>query len=410
MDTADINKLRCERFNLATEKFYDDGKATLSSEEQARVEQDVDYVYKYAKNIKEVNPLSPLLYREKHVQFLKRGLNSLSESYHCLDASRPWLCYWILHSLELLNETISDELKSNVAKFLEKCQSPDGGFGGGPYQAAHLAPTYAAVNSLCILDTQEAYQVINRKTLYEFLKKLKQDDGSYRMHLGGEIDIRGAYCALSAASLTNILSPELFKGTAEWIARCQTYEGGFGGVPGLEAHGGYSFCGFATLVLLGEEKLCNILSLLRWLVNKQMRFEGGFQGRTNKLVDGCYSFWQGGTFPLVHRYLSVTAGRALNMERWLFHQAALQEYLLLCCQNPSGGLVDKPGKYRDYYHTCYTLSGLSVAQHFIGGAARNNLVIGHPQNELSPTHPVYNIGLDAALNVKEYFSKLDVNG
>lgn len=28
-----------------------------------------------------------------------------------------------------------------------------------------------------------------------------------------------------------------------------------------------------------------------------MKLEGGFQGRTNKLVDGCYSFWQGGSFP-----------------------------------------------------------------------------------------------------------------
>jgi protein farnesyltransferase subunit beta len=29
--------------------------------------------------------------------------------------------------------------------------------------------------------------------------------------------------------------------------------------------------------------------------------EGGFNGRTNKLVDGCYSFWQGGLFPLLQR-------------------------------------------------------------------------------------------------------------
>ena len=33
---------------------------------------------------------------------------------------------------------------------------------GGPGQVAHLAPTYAAVNALCILGTEEAYQVINR--------------------------------------------------------------------------------------------------------------------------------------------------------------------------------------------------------------------------------------------------------
>ena len=85
--------------------------------------------------------------------------------------------------------------------------------------------------------------------------------------------------------------------------RCQTYEGGFGGAPGMEAHGGYSFCGLAALILIGKEKLCNVDRLLRWAANRQMRLEGGFQGRTNKLVDGCYSFWQGGIFPLLHKLL-----------------------------------------------------------------------------------------------------------
>ena len=31
----------------------------------------------------------------------------------------------------------------------------------------------------------------------------------------------------------------------------------------------------------------------------QGTIEGGFMGRTNKLVDGCYSYWQGGLFPLL---------------------------------------------------------------------------------------------------------------
>ncbi len=29
--------------------------------------------------------------------------------------------------------------------------------------------------------------------------------------------------------------------------------------------------------------------------------EGGFMGRTNKLVDGCYSYWQGALFPLLQQ-------------------------------------------------------------------------------------------------------------
>ena len=59
--------------------------------------------------------------------------------------------------------------------------------------------------------------------------------------------------------------------------RCQTYEGGFGGVPGMEAHGGYSFCGLAALMLMGKGHLCDTDSLLRWAANRQMRLEGGFQ-------------------------------------------------------------------------------------------------------------------------------------
>lgn len=74
-----------------------------------------------------------------------------------------------------------------------------------------------------------------------------------------------------------------------------------------------------------------------------MRFEGGFQGRANKLVDGCYSFWQGALFALVHYFaykdLPITDGH------WLFDQEALQEYILICCQHNNGGCLDKPTKY-----------------------------------------------------------------
>lgn len=46
------------------------------------------------------------------------------------------------------------------------------------------------------------------------------------------------------------------------------------------------------------------ISVQRWCASRQMRFEGGFQGRTNKLVDGCYSFWQGGVFPIIYEMLN----------------------------------------------------------------------------------------------------------
>uniref|UniRef100_A0A8C4HJ93 Protein farnesyltransferase subunit beta n=1 Tax=Dicentrarchus labrax TaxID=13489 RepID=A0A8C4HJ93_DICLA len=324
----------------------------------------------------------PALLREQHYQYLKKGLRHLSDAYECLDASRPWLCFWILHSLELLEEPIPTAVASDVCQFLARCQSPTGGFAGGPGQHAHLAPTYAAVNALCIIGTEEAYNVINREKLLDFLWSVKQPDGSFVMHVGGEVDVRSAYCAASVASLTNILTPKLFEDTTNWILSCQNWEGGLSGVPGLEAHGGYTFCGTAALVILGKEHMLDLKALLRWVVSRQMRFEGGFQGRCNKLVDGCYSFWQAGLLPLLHRALFKEGESELSRQRWMFEQQALQEYILLCCQNPAGGLLDKPGKSRDFYHTCYCLSGLSIAQHFGNMDLHHEMILGKEENRL----------------------------
>jgi protein farnesyltransferase subunit beta len=81
------------------------------------------------------------------------------------------------------------------------------------------------------------------------------------------------------AKLIGIDDEQLFDKTSEWLVSCQTYEGGFGAAPGHEAHGGYTFCAISALVLLNSIHKCNLKSLLRWVINKQQRFEGGFAGR-----------------------------------------------------------------------------------------------------------------------------------
>lgn len=74
-----------------------------------------------------------------------------------------------------------------------------------------------------------------------------------------------------------------------------------------------------------------------------MAYEGGFQGRTNKLVDGCYSFWVGAIIPFLQVVIAKDPSKATTEP--LFNIGALQEYILLCCQKQgSGGLIDKPGK------------------------------------------------------------------
>ncbi|EDO45865.1 predicted protein [Nematostella vectensis] len=386
-------------------RFKDDGFPTATSKEQQAVELKIAKNYYSYLAVMDLDPEIPLI-RQKHLNYVRRGLVRLSDSYECLDASRPWLCYWMLHSLKLLGEEVPLQQVSDIVGFLRRCQHPEGGFGGGPNQVPHLAPTYAAVCALSILGTEEAYNVIDRPALYNFIMRCRNLDGGFRMHVDGEVDIRGAYCAAVSASITNILTPELFAGTADWLKSCQTYEGGFSGEPGLEAHGGYTFCGFACLVLLGKEHIVNLKQLLRWAVNRQMKAEGGFQGRTNKLVDGCYSYWLGGLFPLLHSVLEAKQDNAISQEKWMFDQVALQDYVLVQCQYHAGGLIDKPGKSRDFYHTCYCLSGLSVAQHFMLGHRMNRNIVGGEHNLLKPVHPVYNICIESAVEAKKYFKSL----
>lgn len=55
-----------------------------------------------------------------------------------------------------------------------------------------MATTYAAVNTLAIIGTKEAYDVIDRKLMLEWILSLKQPDGSFVMLQGGEVDVRGS--------------------------------------------------------------------------------------------------------------------------------------------------------------------------------------------------------------------------
>ena len=120
---------------------------------------------------------------------------------------------------------------------------------------------------------------------------------------------------MSVAKLLHIPTyPEsdLFHGTADWILSCQTYEGGFGAAPGHEAHGGYTFCGVAGLALLDQLDHCDLDALMRWTANRQLSFEGGFSGRTNKLVDGCYSFWNGAVLPIIQSWRAQKSNFYIN--------------------------------------------------------------------------------------------------
>ncbi|KAL0079472.1 terpenoid cyclases/protein prenyltransferase alpha-alpha toroid [Phycomyces blakesleeanus] len=415
---------------LSQLRIKDDGLPSDTSISQKSTEDSVlKYYAEYAPNNLEKKSLQSVnLERADHVPFLRKGLDQLSQWMVGLDASKPWIVYWILHSLDLLEEKLSSSTIERALSSFAKWQSPTGGFGGGSDQLAHLATTYGSINALAIIGTKEAYDLIDRESLYGFLLRMKQPDGSFTMHDGGEIDIRGSYCALAVAALTNLFTPEITENCIDFICRSQSYEGGIGPYPGKEAHNGYTFCGLAAMDLLDGMSSLNMDKLIKWCSGRQMELEGGFQGRTNKLVDGCYSFWGAGDFPLLSKALEHGVNDDID---YLFDREALQEYILICCQSEYGGLIDKPGKGADYYHTCYCLSGLSTCQHSVhydtkaaeqlkargidssrGGissllwaASNEATVVGNVDNLLAPTHPVHNISMGKARAMVHYFYK-----
>ena len=72
-----------------------------------------------------------LLLREKHLRYCRRGLEKLGRGFTALDASKPWLMYWMIHSISLLDGEIPDSLKDRVVETLSRYQNADtGGFGG----------------------------------------------------------------------------------------------------------------------------------------------------------------------------------------------------------------------------------------------------------------------------------------
>lgn len=104
----------------------------------------------------------PLLQKSTHLNWLA-GLiqHPLPQGYTSLDASRPWILYWVLHSFALLGGELDKPGKARVVDLLLACQSEEGGFGGGPGQLPHLAPTYAAVCALAYAG-EEGWDKVDR--------------------------------------------------------------------------------------------------------------------------------------------------------------------------------------------------------------------------------------------------------
>lgn len=347
--------------------------------------------------LQEYQNVGHLSFRSRvHLHYILSSFErKLPSGYAVLEATHPWMVFWLLNAYNLIVDKLND--KPAVELINEKIKTCIvnkglGGIAGGKNQVGHVAATYAAVLTMVSTKNYSLLKEI-KDNLYTWFVLLKREDGSFEMHRNGESDTRSTYCVLVVSSLLNILSPELTQGVEKWLNKSQTYEGGFAGVAETEAHGGYSFCAFACYFLLYTDKSqfsgINLNALIRWSVLRQSQVEGSLSGRTNKLVDACYSFWIGGLFPLIE---VVTTGKSI------FDRDGLYNYILRCAQAETGGFRDKPGKLVDFYHTNYTLCGLSICERMYDVTLKPNgkeLTLAYrfqereSENDAKHTHPVH---------------------
>lgn len=367
----------------------------------------VDEASRECRNIK-----NDSLNTKKLLKYLDKSLNEpMNELYYPYDPNHGWMLYWLVNPYYVLKEsnTLDESTKKLASDKIQKNLINNGyeGIGGGKNQLGHIASTYASILTLVVIGDYSTLKSL-QKPIYDWLMSLKLSNGSFLMHKQGEHDARSTYCALVIASLLNVLTKELCENTLSWLNKCQTYEGGFSGIPGTEAHGGYTFCSVASYFLLlgssddfGKELAENIdLDLLiSWVSHRQLQLEGGFNGRSNKLVDACYSFWIGAVGQLLEPVLNIDS---------LFDKDALKCYILNCSQNSvKGGFRDKPGKSVDFYHTNYTLLGLSITEHSLSfpetsGHDYDSFAFNFQSKDLestsstNPINPVFGLPLGVA--------------
>ncbi|XP_026326081.1 geranylgeranyl transferase type-1 subunit beta [Hyposmocoma kahamanoa] len=309
------------------------------------------------------------LAHRQHVKYFMRFLNVLPSSLSSHDTTRVTIAYFAVAGLDVLGaiSSISLELRSRIVEWIYRLQVvPDKatgdmsmcGFQGSStvnidlnadnnhYRCGHLAMTYTG---LCVLlSLGDDLSRCNRKALVEGVKALQTEDGNFAATLSGcESDMRFVYCAAAISYILNDWSGFNIERANDYIIKSISYDYGIAQCPELESHGGTTFCALATLSLTNQlDKLSieQVEGLKRWLLFRQV---DGFQGRPNKPVDTCYSFWVGASLKILD---SLHMSNYANNRKYVFET---QDCVV-------GGFSKWPDTCTDPMHTYLGLAGLSL--------------------------------------------------
>ncbi|CAO2648999.1 Nn.00g099480.m01.CDS01 [Neocucurbitaria sp. VM-36] len=293
------------------------------------------------------------LFVDKHVRYIQ-SLDTRKDEleYWLTEHLRLNGLYWGLTALHLLRRP--DALpRTEILDFVFSCLHENGGFGAAPGHDAHMLYTVSGVQILATLDAfsdLEDRVQDGRQKIGKFIADLQDPEtGTFAGDEWGERDTRFLYGALNALSLMGLLHLVDVDKAVQHVQSCANFDGGYGTSPGAESHSGQVFTCVGALAIAGRLDLVNQEKLGAWLSERQLK-NGGLNGRPEKKVDVCYSWWV------------MSSMAMLNRLHWIDGEKLTR--FILQCQDPDlGGLADRPGDMVDVFHTVFGIAGLSLLKY-----------------------------------------------
>ncbi|XP_030382862.1 geranylgeranyl transferase type-1 subunit beta isoform X2 [Scaptodrosophila lebanonensis] len=342
----------------------------------------------------------------KHSKNLLRFLHLLPARMASHDNTRSTIVFFAVCGLDVLNalHLIPPQMRQDIINWIygglvvpRSNEKQCGGFMGcramvpqtddaelqecvRAYQWGHLAMTYTSVAVLATLG--DDLTRLDRKNIVAGVAAVQRPDGSFSACIdGSESDMRFVYCAATICHMLDYWGDVNKETMYQFIMRSLRYDYGFSQELEGEAHGGTTFCALAALELSGQlHRLdtCTVERLKRWLIFRQV---DGFQGRPNKPVDTCYSFWIGASLRILNAFE-------------LTDYAKNREYIMTTQDKLVGGFAKWPQSTPDPFHTYLGLCGLAFT--------------GEPG--LSDVMPSLNISMAAYAHLKQLHESWRLKG
>ena len=207
-----------------TYKYDDEGIQTVTSKN----EQQTEFIIKG--NAEE----DEALFSEFHANYL----NSIYKPTSTLrdESMGLWNPMEILFPSICLKSSKVEEYKQQLISYLQHRLRPGHLWTEMKYNFENVVCLYGAMIGLALIGTEEAYEQINQRDVYDILCKLKQPNGSFSTLPVefSEFDLRSTFSALYIGWLCDVLTPDLTKGVIDFVHQCHNYDGGFAPLPGCE--------------------------------------------------------------------------------------------------------------------------------------------------------------------------------